>query len=481
LNPIIKTFLLLTLVIYECCSTALAVDLPSIGDSSGTFLSAEEEQRLGDAFMRNIRQALTINDDPEINEYIQSLGYRLLANSDTGGRKFTFFVVEDPNINAFAGPGGYIGINTGLIQITENESELASVVGHEIAHVTQRHLARAFEAASKMSLPATAAIIAAIILGNKNGQLGEAAIAATAAGSIQSQINFTRANEEEADRIGIQILAKSGFDPRSMPKFFERLHQSSRYYDNQQLEFLRTHPVTVSRIADSSNRAEQLSYKPRQDNGNYLLVKTKLSVDNKNKTQDSVKYFEESLKEANNNNEYALRYGYALALLADGKYDSARNQISRLIKIDPERLAYQFVLAKIEIADGNLDKALVIYSENFKLYPHNYPLTLFYTSALLQSGQPERAADLLQNHLRQKTPTPRIYNLLAQAETEAGRLAEAHQALAEYHYLNGQTRTAIEQLKIALNNIDAKDSIREARIKARLIQLQNEIKQETSH
>jgi len=467
-------------MINVCTASVRAVELPSIGDSSGRFLSTEEEQRLGDAFMRNIRQTLTINDDPEINEYIQSLGYRLLANTDTGGRKFTFFVVEDPSINAFAGPGGYIGINTGLILITENESELASVTAHEIAHVTQRHLARAFEAASKMSVPATAAILAALILGNKDGQLGEAAIAATVAGSAQSQINFTRANEEEADRMGIQVLAKSGFDPRSMPRFFERLQQSTRYYDNQQMEFLRTHPVTVSRIADTTNRAEQLSYQPKQDNSNYALIKTRLLVDNKNNTLNGVEFFAKSLSDANTKDEYALRYGYALALLADNKFDDARKQISQLIKKDPERLAYQLVLAKVEMADGNINKALKIYSENFKLYPHNYPLTILYASALIQSGQSENAVNLLQEHLRQKISTPRIYNLLAQAETEAGHLVEAHQALAEYHYLNGQTRTAIEQLKIALNKAGENDSTRKARIQARLTQLQDEIKQSVS-
>jgi len=460
------------------CSSAQAVDLPNIGDAAGKYLSIEDEQRLGEAFMRNLRQSLTINDDPEIDEYIQSLGYRLVANTDAGGRKFTFFVVEDPNVNAFAGPGGYIGINTGLILITENEDELAAVMAHEISHVTQRHLARAFEASSKMSLPATAAILAAIILGSKNGQLGEAAIAATAAGSAQSQLNFTFSNEEEADRIGMQILAKSGFNPHSMPQFFERLQQSTRFTDNQAYEFLRTHPVTTARIADSGNRAEQLPYQPKPDSGNYLLIKTKILVEEKTKTLNGVDYFAELLKDANPKNEYALRYGYALALLADNKYDKARKEISKLIKQDPERLAYQLVLAKVEMTAGHTDKALDIYADNFKLYPHNYPLTILYTNALIQSGQPENAAKLLQEHLRQKSPTPQIYNLLAQAESDAGHIAEAHQALAEYHYLNGRTRIAIEQLKIALDNTGENDATRKARIQARLTQLQDEVKSE---
>lgn len=478
MNLHLKHPLILLLMVCMWCSVAHAIDLPNIGDASGKYLSLEDEQRLGEAFMRNLRQTLKINDDPEVNEYIQSLGYSLVANCDAGGRKFTFFVVEDPNINAFAGPGGYIGINTGLILVSEDEDELAAVISHEISHVTQRHLARAFESASKMSLPATAAILAAIILGSKNGQLGEAALAATAAGSAQSQINFTRSNEEEADRIGMQILAKSGFDPHSMPEFFERLQQSTRFNDDQAYEFLRTHPVTISRIADSSNRAEQLPYKPKHDSVNYALIKTKLLVDEKNKTLNGVDYFAESLKHATPENEYAMRYGYALALLSAGEYDKARKEISKLIKQDPERLAYQLVLAKVEMADGHTKRALKIYSDNFNLYPHNYPLTILYASALIQAGQAENAVKLLQEHLRQKSPTPKIYNLLAQAETDTGHLAEAHQALAEFHYLNGRTRVAIEQLKIALDNTGEKDTTRKARIQARLAQLEDEVKSE---
>ena len=170
--------------------------------------------------------------------------------------------------------------------------------------------------------------------------------------------------------------------------------------------------MTLSRIADTSNRAEQLPYQPKHDNGNYALIKTKLLVDDKNKTLNGVDFFTKSLKDAKSDDVFALRYGYALALLADNKYDEARKQISQLIKVDPERLAYQLVLAKVELADNNIKKALKIYSDNFKLYPHNYPLTIYYASALIQSAQPEDAINLLQEHLRQKISTPKIYNYL---------------------------------------------------------------------
>jgi len=169
--------------------------------------------------------------------------------------------VLENDINAFAGPGGYIGVNSGLILMTEAESELASVIAHEIGHVTQRHLFRAAEAAGRLSIPTMAATLAAILLGTQSPAMGQAAIMAIQAGSVQFQINFTRENEEEADRVGMQTLANSQFDPRSMPTFFERLQQSTRYYGQNIPEFLRTHPVTASRISDTRGRAETYPYK----------------------------------------------------------------------------------------------------------------------------------------------------------------------------------------------------------------------------
>lgn len=295
------------LVCTVCRPLHATVELPNIGDSSETVLSIEQEQRLGEAFMRNLRQTLKIVNDPEVDAYIQNLGYRLVAGTDTFGRSFSFFVVQDSDINAFAGPGGYIGINSGLILMTQSEDELASVIGHEIAHVTQRHLARTFEAASKMSLPMTAAVIAAIILGTKQGQLGEAALAATAAGSIQSQINFTRDNEKEADRVGIQILAAAGYDPRAMPLFFERLQRAMRGQEDAQISFLQTHPVTHERIADSLNRAEQYHITPAPHGDSYEFIKAKLRVITDNDPQHSVLFFSKALEGARD--DVALRYG----------------------------------------------------------------------------------------------------------------------------------------------------------------------------
>jgi predicted Zn-dependent protease len=457
-----------------------AVELPNIGDSAENYLSTSEEQQLGKVFMRNVRQSLEVLNDPEIESYIQSLGYRLVASSGVQGRQFTYFVVKDSAINAFAGPGGYIGVNSGLILISQSEAELAAVMAHETAHVAQRHIARAFEQSSRMSAPMTAAIIAAIILGSRtsqSGQVGEAALAATIAGNAQQQINFTRANEWEADRIGMQFLAGAGFDPHAMPDFFERLQKAS--YDNLQYSFLLTHPVTSDRIADSRNRAEQLpKVKPAEPGVNYQLIRAKVRVLQDGNPQKSADYFRNTLATAPDADRDALSYGYALALQALGRNKEALAQLQPLIARTPERIAYQILLAQIQLASGQTDKALATYERNLGLYPYNLPLTDRYVGALLQAGRADKALATINDYFRQRPPDADLYSLQAQAASMLGRTAETHLALAEHHYQLGETRTAIEQLRIAQRSAPRQDERLKARVEARLAELETQWKAE---
>ena len=258
---LVLTFSLLLYIPLQHATELEDIQLPDMGDSSGTLITPIQEQELGAAFFRSLHNQIEINQDPEIQQYIKETGQRIVANSDTPSYTFHFFVVLDNAINAFAGPGGYIGINSGLILISESESELASVMAHEVAHVTQRHLYRAFEAASRLSIPTAAATLVALLIGTQSPEMAQAALMAIQAGSIQFQIDFTRSNEQEADRVGMQALVKANYDPRSMPIFFERLQQSSRYYGRDIPEFLRTHPVTASRISDTRGRAEKYPYR----------------------------------------------------------------------------------------------------------------------------------------------------------------------------------------------------------------------------
>lgn len=456
---------------------AEGIKLPEIGAHSGVIMSLEQERHIGQTFMRRLRNSVTIIEDPEITTYIQSLGYRLVAHSDDPSHDFTFFIIQNPIINAFAAPGGYIGVYSGLIAISQTESELAGVLAHEIAHITQRHLARAFEQRNRLRLPLAAALVAALILGAQNPNIGLAGIAATQAGAAQLQINFTRSNEKEADRVGMQTLAQAGFDPFAMPTFFERLQQASRYSGIRLPEFLRTHPVTTSRIADALGRAESLDPPPVEEHLQFYLMRAKLQVLTSDNHEQTVRQFEQSLKTGRYREEVAIRYGYALALMRAGHSSKARQQILKLLKKDGDDLTFQLAFAQIEAAAGHFEAAFKIYEKIQALYPSNYAVIINYASALLQGNHPQEARDLLKRQVQSGLHTGRAYRLLAQAEGDSGNQAEAHRWLAEYYYYNGQTDRAIKQLQLARKNVGDNFYARST-IEARLRQLQKEAEAE---
>lgn len=461
-------FALLILGLSLPLSASAAVELPDMGDSSATILSAAEDRALGQEFMRNVRRSLPLIEDPEINSYINSLGFRLLTGSDTGQSQFTFFVVEAPQINAFAGPGGYIGIHSDLILAAETEGELAAVMAHEIAHVTQRHLARAFQKASTANLQTAAAIIAAIILGGQNPQLSQAAIATSMAGNIQQQLNFTREHEKEADWVGIDILANAGFDPRDMPGFFEKLQQSLRYMESTAPELLRTHPVTANRISDSRGRAEQYPLKGDVPSPNFALIKAKLRIMTSKSLDKRLKTLEQQMSQVKNDS--ALRYEYALALLETGATDQARTALQPLLKEKKMEIAYISTSAQIDLRAGEIMQAKKTLEQALLLFPGHPTLITLLAKTELELKQPAIAEQLIRTLIQDQNQLllPSYYHLLAQSQDQLGNSADAHLSLAEYYYLIGQTRTAIEQLEIALHQIKEDDTYRKERINARM-------------
>lgn len=450
--------------------TAPAVDLPNIGDPSERLISPEQERQLGEAFMRRLRQQVKLIDDAELNAYLTSLGNRLVANSDAPSLHFNFFIVQDDAINAFAAPGGFIGIHNALLLAAHNESELAGVLAHEIAHVTQKHLVRAYDSASRLSLPTAAAILAAILIGTQNSEAGAAAIMSVQAGSIQQQINFTRSNEKEADRIGMQTLARSDFDPRGMPGFFERLQQATRYYGDNVPPFLRTHPVTTDRIADSMARAEQERPRKIEDSLNFYLAQAKIRVLSTADPKDAIAYFKQTrtdppLPDA------ARQYGLALALNKAGQHTEATNILSKLIKADPDRIAYQLAQAHVDTTAGAAQAAVSRLRHMLELYPSNSVLVEAYAYALFDTKQYADALRVLEDYRRRQTTLdPGLYLLLAKAATGLKRPADSHEAMAEYYYMNGQTHAAVEQLTLA-SRIPGQDFYQASRIEARLQEL----------
>lgn len=428
----------------------IEAELPDIGDSAGAIISPEQERQLGQSTMRQLRRMAPIVTDEEVEDYIQHLGMELGKYSNYYG-DFHFFVIESPVINAFAVPGGYIGMHSGLILNSKSESEVASVLAHEISHLTQRHGARMIEAASNMSIPSMAAFLGAILVTAIAPQAGMGALAAVGAAQQQYQINFTRANEKEADRIGIELLHESGFRSLSMADFFGRLERANRYSDPKMIpEYLRTHPVTVNRVAEARERAERMNDKVvREDSYEYHLIWHKLNVMAAADPAQAKSYYETILREGSFANESAARYGYTLALIEARDMDRARIELSKLLLEQPRLPAFRLLQAKLELEDGNTRLALKLLRQLHADEPENRAACYTYVALLNQTNQAEEAKQVLRGFGVADEREPRFYKLLAEAEDRLGDQANSHYNLAEYYRSVGELELAFEQLRLA--------------------------------
>lgn len=442
----------LGLILYSAPQQAVEIEkiqLPDMGDSAGAIISPAQEKEFGEAFFRHLHQQASINQDVEIQQYIQTIGRQLASHSDTPSNPFHFFVVMDPNINAFAGPGGYIGVNSGLILLTEAESELASVMAHEIAHVTQRHLYRSIEKASKMSIPTVAATLAAILIGTQSPSAGQAALMAIQAGNIQFQIDFTRDHEKEADRVGMQTLAEANYDPRSMPTFFERLQQSTRYYGKGVPEFLRTHPVSESRVADTRGRAEIYPYRQYPDALAYLLVKAKLTVLSAPDKRTAMQHFTTLEMQGTPEQRAVARYGMGLIHLGNQQYPAASEIFQKLTEQYPAQPHYISALAHTAMEAREYEKAGRLFEKAITRFPNNDAIKIEYTRSLIKNAQPQRAREVLQSLSDSQKDQPFYYELLAQIFADLKQPGESHRYTAEYYYASGETEAAITQIRLA--------------------------------
>jgi len=460
---------------------SISDQLPEIGDASGNIISPEQEHRLGQAFMRQIRARGHLVDDPLIEDYLQRLGNSLARHSDaTSTQQFTFFLLDDPTINAFAGPDGHIGIHSGLLLTTRSESELAAVLAHEIAHVSQKHLQRTWQATSDLSTPQAALMLAAILLGaSVGGDAGVAALMGGQAALIQQQINFTRANEKEADRIGISILAAAGFETRAMPSFFTRMGRANRTSSVDLPEFLRTHPVTTNRIADALGRAESYGYHQHPDSLDYHLTRATLRKRSFHDPADAVNHFRRLLQDGRYQNETATRYGLLLALIESGKTKQAHEQLQRLTQDAPENIAIIIAHSRLASAEGAPHQASELLSQALLEHPLNYPLQITLVEALIGEKRDKEARDLLLRMTHEKSDDTRVFKLLAYTEGRIGDQTQAHEYLSTYYDLTGDTAAAIQQLKIALRD-KALDFYNRNRIESRLDALRNEQMIETA-
>ena len=464
-----KRFYALFLIV--CCPVLVIADqvhdsLPELGDISATVLSPLEEQAIASQIMRDVMRSNQVMRDPEINDYITHLGYRLAANGPDKRQTFNFFVVQDNSINAFAMPGGVIGVHTGLILAANNESELASVLGHEIGHVVQRHIARMMAQQKNDRYINIAGFALAILASRSNTQLATGAMTAATATGIQRQLDYTREHEREADRIGLQILDSAGFDVHAMPEFFTTLLKSSRFVDGAAPSFLRTHPLTTERISDVKNRVDNMSYKQTVDSLEFQLNRAKLKAGHASAEQ-AVAYFKQNITEKRYANQMAEYYGLTIAQMRNRDLAGATTSLQWIQQNTAPHPYIETLKAKLEVEKNKPQQAAKEYLAGLKAYPSHRALIQGYAEHLNALSQWQETIQLLDEKQSLFPDEPTFYELKSKAYAGLNKQLQSHQAQAEAQYRRYNLEKAIEQMELAIKANDGdfyQQSIAEARL-----------------
>ncbi len=470
---------------------AQSIDLPSLGDAGSEELSPAIERKLGEQIMLEVRRDPQYLSDTETSEYLNHLGYQLVAVSPSRSLDFVFFAIRDPMLNAFALPGGFIGVHTGLVLAAQSESELAGVMAHEIGHVTQRHIARMLAKQRESAVLALGALLLALLAsragGSSSGDVAQAAIVGTQAAVIQQQLNFSREAEREADRVGFQTLTDAGYDSRGMEGFFGRLQSGTRIYESAAPAYLRTHPMTVERISDMQNRTRNLRVKQRPDSLDFELIRARLRVLQETSTQgwrDSLEYFSGQLKNQTTSSEIAARYGIAVAALKLNQPDLAVQaaQAARRLSPAPSPVLDKVVAEARFIAartDEERAAAIRLASDNAIRYPLSSLAASHYLDVLNQTNQHESAIDFLRRQDAIARTQPAYHALLGRAYAALNRRSLQHQSIGEMYALLGAPQAAVNQLEIARRANDG-DFYTMSEIDARMRELQAEVRRDQS-
>ena len=413
---------------------------PDLGSPEEAFLNPSQEALMGKQFMNAVRYQVPVLKDAIVDDYLSRLGQRLTQTTDYP--QYHFFAVNDGAINAFAGPGGYIGVNAGLVTTTQNEAELAAVLAHEIMHVEQRHIARRLSHSQQRHWPSIGAIIGAILIGSQiDSTVATGAILGATASQMQQGISMTRQFELEADRLGIELLDHSGFDVYAMPNFFARMQQKTLDYGNSRFKLLRTHPVTHERIADSTNRAKHYQRKARQIHEDYPLIKARLRVLSSNSPEEILSYYEQALSQKTTLEE---QYGYALALASMHQPQLAVERLQVLSKQHPKSLALAVSIAEIMTSYAPKE-ALSYYKTLYQKQGFQQAVVLNLAHLLVQMKAYQETIDLLQRHFKALQEKPEYHWLIAQAYGHKQLLYEAYIHRMNLHDLLGQPEMAIQQ------------------------------------
>lgn len=430
--------------------------LPAIGGAGGGLISEQQESEIGREVMVSIRRSAPQITDPLVYDYLHDVIYRLVPSAPLKNRDLTLAIIDSPDINAFAVPGSIVGINGGLVLNARSEQQFASVLAHELAHLSQRHFARRIEQQETSAPLAIAGMLAGIVLSAvTQSDIGIAAIAGTQALSVQNMLAYSRAHEQEADRVGMDILADAGMDPRGMPEMFEIMMKQNRLQGNRLPEYLSTHPLTQSRVSDTRNRAEQYPARDVKDTQEYHLMRSRLQVHYARSTKIAVETFQDYLDRSDAATPDAIRYGLAAAHLRNGDPGNAIAVLEKLLAANPGRITYVVTLAEALLKQGELDQARRLLTTALERNPGNYPITHLLAEVETADGNGEEAAGYLRRLTRERPNQENLWSLLAEAEGMARNIVGVHRARAEYETLMGDLEAAQRQLRQAQEKLPA--------------------------
>jgi beta-barrel assembly-enhancing protease len=451
--------------------------LPELGDSSGALVSAGQERRLGQEAMRELRAGGVVLNDPEVNAYLNELGQRLIAANPEIRQPFEFFAVGDASVNAFAMPGGFIGVNMGLVLLTQTESELASVLGHEMAHVTQKHYARQLDDQRKTAWMQIAGIAAAVVAARAgNGDAAQAALLGSQAVQIQNYLNFSRDNEREADRIGFQYLTRAQFDAGAMSMFMERLQRSSSLNDTGIVPgYLRTHPVTIDRVGETRALSTNSPTRLAKESSDYHYVRALLRSYVGDEST-AVAHFKSALADRKFSTEASARYGLAAAYLRARDFANAKNEIATLTKSGVKHPMIAALMGQTLLQNDEFAAAAVFLESAIKTYPNHTQLHYDYPDALIRSKQPKRAIEVIQASLTKRSDDVTLLGLAARASADLGQKLRQHRFLGEQYFRQGNLTGALDQFESAAKAGDG-DYYEASYVEARARDMKREIAQ----
>lgn len=437
----------LCLLITPNFTVADPTQLPSLGDASSALISPQLEKQIGESFLKQINANLRTVDDPLIKYYVTNQLYNLAQHSNLREAILSVVVIDNPNINAFAAPGGVIGINLGLILAAEDVHEYSSVMAHELAHLSQRHFARGVEEQRRQTLPTLASMIAALLLGAAGG--GDAALAAIStvqAVSQAQQLRFSRDREQEADRIGMNTMVRAGMDPNATSRMFERMQRTYRF-TRKPPEFLLTHPLSETRIADARNQA--MNYAPREyePSLDYQLMRIRTEVHFRNNHNQGIATYRKALSDDPNN--IAANYGLALSLSRTGDHEEALQRVETLVNLNPQSILYNTAYAELLIEADRGPLARRLLRQQLALNPDNPPLSMLYARALNAESMYEEAETVLLDLSKKYPNDADVWYELAETAGLAGNITGVHLARADFFYLHGAYHRSIQHLEYA--------------------------------